>query len=168
MRHTTGSGGDSSELELSKQVVVLSASTLALEYLDQHTRLVVGESRENLTFLGWDGSIALNQRSHDTTSSLDTKGKWGNVEQQDLLSLRRGITRKNGGLDGSTVGDSFVGIDGLIGLLPVEKVGHQLLDLGDTGRTTNQDNLVDRAFIDLRVAKNTLDRLHSGAEEILA
>lgn len=45
-------------------------------------------------------------------------------------------------MDGSTTSDGFIGVDGFVGLL-VEEVGDDLLDHGDTGRTTDQKNFVD-------------------------
>ena len=56
---TTGSRGDTGELELAEQVVVLGACTLTLEDLDQDTGLVVGEGGEDLGLLGGDGGVAL-------------------------------------------------------------------------------------------------------------
>jgi hypothetical protein len=167
--NTTGRRRDTGELELSEQVVVLCASTLTLVDLDQHTRLVVAEGGEDFGLLGGDSGVALDESSHDTTSSLDTDGERRDVEKQDLGGgLGRGVTRQDGGLDGSTVGDSLVGVDGLVGLLAVEEVGDHLLDLGDTGGSTDQDDLVDGGLVNLSIAEDTLDRLHSGAEEILA
>jgi hypothetical protein len=168
LRNTTRSRGDAGELELSEQVVVLGAGTLTLEDLDQHTRLVVRESGEDLRLLGGDGGVALDQRSHDTTSSLDTEGQRGDVEKKDLLGLGGGVSSKDSSLDGSTVGNSLIGVDGLVGLLSVEEVGDELLDLGDTGGTTDQDDLVDGGLVDLGVAEDTLDGLHGGTEEVLA
>lgn len=166
---TTGCGGDTGQFELAEQVVVLGASTLTLEDLNQDTRLVVGEGREGLGLLGGDGSVPLDERSHDTTSGLDTERQWCNIEEQDLVGRLGGsVTRQDSGLDGSTVGNSLVGVDGLVGLLAVEEVGDELLDLGDTGGTTDQDDLVDGRLVDLGVTEDTLDGLHGGAEEVLA
>jgi len=169
LRNTTGSRWDTSELELSEQVVVLGAGTLTLKDLDKHTRLVVGECREGLGLLGGDSGVALDEGSHDTTSGLNTDGERRDVEKEDLVGgLGRGVTGENGSLDGSTVGDSLIGVDGLVGLLAVEEVGDELLNLGDTGGTTDEDDLVDGGLVDLGVAEDTLDGLHGGAEEVLA
>jgi NAD-specific glutamate dehydrogenase len=165
---TTRSGGDAGKLELAKQVVVLCASTLTLVDLDQDTGLVVAVGREGLGLLGGDGGVALDEGSHDTTGSLDTDGERSNVEKQDLVGgLGRSVTRQDGSLDGSTVGNGLVGVDGLVGLL-VEEVADELLDLGDTGGTADQDNLVDGGLVGLGVAEDTLDGLHGGAEQVLA
>ena len=80
--NTTWRWWDTSELELSEQVVVLGALALTLEDLDQDTWLVVGEGREDLRLLGWDGGVAVDEWSHDTTSGLNTEGKWGDICKQ--------------------------------------------------------------------------------------
>ena len=46
-------------------------------------------------------------------------------------------------LDSGTIGDGLIGVDGLVELLAVEVVLEELLDLGDTGGTTDQDDLVN-------------------------
>ena len=76
-----------------------------------------------------NGSATIYYKSgHDPSSSLnsDTEGKRGNVEKTRILSLLRGITRENGGLDNGTItiDDSLirVGVDALVGTLPMEKV----------------------------------------------
>ena len=166
--NTTGSGGNASKLELSEEVVVLGASTLTLEDLDQDTGLVVGVGGEGLGLLGGDSGVALNQRSHDTTSGLNTEGKRSDIEKQDLVGgLGRLVTGQDSGLDGGTVGNGLIGVDGLVGVL-VEEVGDELLDLGDTGGTTDKDDLVDGGLVNLGVTEDTLNGLHGAAEEILA
>jgi len=137
--------------------------------LNEHAGLVVGEGREGLGFLGGNGGVALNERSHDATSGLDTDGQWGDIQKQDLAGgLGRGVTGQDSSLDGSSVGNGLVRVDGFVGLLAVEEVGDEFLDARDTGGTTDQDDLVDRGLVDLCVSEDTLNWLHSGAEEILA
>lgn len=143
--------------------------TLTLVDLDKHTRLVVGEGREDLGLLGRDGSIARNKLGHHTTSSLDTERESGNIEKQDLVGrLGAGVTRQDSSLDSSTVGNSLIGVDGLVGLLTVEVVGNELLDTGDTGGTTDEDNLVDLRLIDLSISQDSVDGLDGRSEEVLA
>lgn len=167
--NTTGGRGDTGKLELAEQVVVLGALTLTLVDLDQDTGLVVREGREDLGLLGGDGGVAGNELGHHTTSSLDTGGERSDIEQQDLVGgLGRSVTRQDSSLDGGTVGNSLIGVDALVGLLAVEVVGDELLDTGDTSGTTNEDNLVDEALVDLGVSENTVDGLDGGSEEILA
>merc|ERR1719281_1179308 len=109
--HATWCWGDASELELAKKIVVLGAGALALVHLDEHTWLVVGVGGESLGLLGGDGGVAGDQGGHDATSSLETHGKRGNIEQEDVL-VTSGATSEDVGLDGGTVGDSLIRVDG--------------------------------------------------------
>ena len=84
------------------------------------------------------------------------------------MGLLESVARENGGLDGGTVGDGLVRVDRLVGLLAVEEVGDELDDAGNTGRATDEDDLVDVGLVDLRVAEDLLDGLEGGAEEVLA
>lgn len=167
--NTTGGRGDTGELELAHKVVVLGALTLTLVDLDKDTRLVVGEGREDLRLLGGDGGVTGDKLGHHTTSGLNTERERGDIEEQNLVGgLARGVTGENGSLDSGTVGNSLIGVDGLVGLLSVEVVGDELLDTGNTGRSTDKDDLVDEGLVDLSVGKDTVDGLDGGSEEILA
>lgn len=89
---------------------------------------------------------------------LDTEGKGNNVEKEEIGSvLGSSLAGKDTSLDGSTVSDSLVRIDALLELLAVEEVAQELLNLGDTGRATNEDNLVDLGLVDTRVLENLVD-----------
>merc|ERR1712093_117569 len=163
---TTRRRWNTSELELAQKVVVLSSLTLAFKYLNEHTRLVVGKCRENFGLLGWDGGVSWDKLGHLSTGGLDTKGKWRNIEEENFVGALGGcITRENGSLDGSSVGDGLIRVDGLVGLLAVEVVGDQLLD---TCGTSNQDNLVDLGLVNLSISEDTVDWSSGRTEEILA
>jgi hypothetical protein len=71
-------------------------------------------------------------------------------------------------LDGSTVGNSLIGVDRLVGLLAVEVVGDELLDSGNTSGTSDEDDLMDLGLVNLRISKDTVDRGGGGSEEVLA
>ena len=71
-------------------------------------------------------------------------------------------------MDGSTVGNSLIGVDGLVGLLAVEVVGDELLDSGNTGGASNKDDLVDLRFVNLGICEDTVDWGSGGSEEVLA
>merc|ERR1712164_210770 len=163
--HATRGRGDASELELAEEVVVLGAGALALVHLDQHTRLVVGVGGEGLGLLGGHGGVTGDEGGHHATSGLEAEGKGGDVEEEEV-GLSSGASSEHAGLHGSTVGDSLIGVDGLVGLLAVEEARHELVDLRDTGGAADHDDLVHRALVDLGVAEHLLDRLEGAAEEV--
>jgi len=159
LRHTSGRRRDSAELKLAKQMVVLGHRALALENLDQHSVLIVLVGGEHLRLLGRDEGVTRDQRSHHSSDRLDTESQGGDVEQDNAGGCL--LSGQNTALDGSTVGHSLVGVDAAVGLLAVEKVFQQLLDLGDAGGTTDQDNLVQIVLLQLGVGKNRFDRAES-------
>jgi hypothetical protein len=123
--------------------------------------LVVRVSGEDFGLFGGNGSVMLDESGHDT------EGKKGNVEEK-ILSLLRGITEKDGSLDGSTIGNGLNRVDALFGLLAIEEVGNKF---DNTSGTTDQDDFMDVRLVDLvdlGVAKDFLKRFKSTTEEILA
>ncbi|TIA20341.1 hypothetical protein D6C80_02412 [Aureobasidium pullulans] len=64
------------------------------------------------------------------------------IEEEEVGGVGRGgLSGEDTGLDGGTVGNSLIGVDALLELLAVEEVGKELLDAGNTGGTTNKDDL---------------------------
>ena len=132
--------------------------------------MVVRVSREDLRLLGGDGGVTFDEGGHDTTSSLNTEGKRGNIEKEQILGLLGGVTRKDSGLDSGldsgTVNDSLIVVDGPAGLLAVEGVEDKLDDTGNTSGTINKDFLVNVAFVDPGVVEDLFDGFESGTEEV--
>lgn len=60
-----------------------------------------------------------------------TEGKRADVDEDDVIET--GLSSENTGLDGGSIRDSLVGVDSLRGLLAVEVLLEELLDLRDTG-----------------------------------
>jgi len=71
-----------------------------------------------------------------------------------------------GCMDGSTICDSLVGVDALVGLLAIEEVIHN--NMGNTDGTADEDDLVDVGLVYLGVTRDLLDRLGGAVEEVLA
>ena len=140
LRNTTGSGGDAGKLEFAKEVVVLGEGTFTLEDLDQDGWLVVGSGGEDLTLSGGDDSVAGDELGHDATSCLDTKSEGVDVDENDIAQAL--ITSEDTSLNGSTIGNGLIGVDAL-GRFLSEVLLEELLDLGDTGRATDENNLGD-------------------------
>ena len=167
LRDTTGHGRNAVEVELAEKVVVLGHGTLTLVDLNEDTGLVILIGGEDLGLLGGNGGVTGDKRGHDTSSGLDTEGKRGNIEKKKLVELGASAAAgKNGGLDGGTVGDSLIGVDGLAELLAVEELLEHLLDLGNTGGTTDEDDLVDLGLGELGVTKDLLDGTHGLTEVV--
>ncbi|KAF5326355.1 hypothetical protein D9611_000923 [Ephemerocybe angulata] len=164
LRNTTGRRGDAGKLELAEMVVVLGERTFTLEDLDKDGRLVVGGGGEDLALPGGDDGVTGDELGEDTTGGLDTEGEGADIDEDDIsgsLSSREDTT-----LDGSTVGDGLIGVDSLGGLLAVEVLLEELLDLGDTGRTTDKNDLVDILLLDVGILQHLLDGLQGLAEEV--
>ena len=78
-------------------------------YLDGNGRLVVGGGGEDLALLGGDDGVPGDQLGHDSSDGLDSEGQWADIEKDDSAGLV--FSGEDTSLDGSTVGDSLVGVD---------------------------------------------------------
>ena len=108
-------------------------------------------TKTGLTYLldGRDSLSAGDDGSEDVTLHGDTKGEGNDIEEEEVGGLGGGgLAGEDTGLDGGTVGNSLVGVNALLELLATEEVAEELLDLGDTGGTTNKDDLVNLALVD--------------------
>ena len=168
LRDTAGRRGDAGELELAEKVVLARPRPLSLEHLDEHARLVVGIGGEHLLLLRRDGRVPLDQGGHHATGGLESERQRGDVQKQQVLDLLVGLSREDGGLDGSSVGNGLVWVDGLVELLAVEVVAQQLLHLRDTGGSSDEDHIVDGSLVHLGVLEALVDRVHALAEEVHA
>src|SRR3954453_23575229 len=80
--HSTRSRGNTIQNEATKRAVIFCKFMLTLEDVDLHAGLIIAGSREDLTLLGRNRGVALDQAGKDTTQRLDTQRKRGYVEQQ--------------------------------------------------------------------------------------
>lgn len=131
--------GNAVEVELAEKVVVLGKRALTLEHLDGNGGLVVGGGGERLGLLGGDDGITGNDLGEDTTGGLDTQGEGADVDEEDVTGAF--LAGEDTTLEGSAPSDSLIGVDTLGGFLAVEEVLEEGLDLGNTGRATNKDDL---------------------------
>ena len=115
-----------------------------------------------------DGLTAGDDGSEDVTLHGDTKGEGDDIEEEEVGGLSGGgLSGEDTGLDGSTVGNSLVGVDALLELLATEEVAEELLDLGDTGGTTNKDDLVNLALVDGSILHNLGNGVKGTGESLL-
>jgi hypothetical protein len=85
-----------------------------------------------------DDGVTGNELGHNTTGGLDTKSEGADVDEDDITQCL--VAREDTTLDGSTIGNSLIGVDTL-GRLLSEVLLEELLDLGDTGGTTDENDL---------------------------
>ncbi len=163
LRNATRSCGDTVEVETTDRLVVACHRTLTLAYVDLNRRLVVRRSREYLALAGRDRGVSLDQLGEYATQSLDTERQRSYVQQQHVLNL----TGQHTTLNRSTDSYNLIGVHTLIGGL-AEELLYNLLDCGDTGRTTHQNNLVDLRRLQTCVAQSDLTRLDGLAHQVVA
>lgn len=120
LRDTTRRRGNAGKFKFTEKVVILCAGTFTFVDLDQHSRLVIGVGGKDFSLLGRHSCVSLNQRSEDTTGSLDTHGEGCDIQEQQVLGLLGSVTRKDSSLDSGTVGNSLIGVDGLVGFFTVD------------------------------------------------
>merc|ERR1719228_73044 len=164
LRNTSWSRRDSSQIELTKVVVVLGHGPLTFVDLDSDSWLVVRVGGEGLSLLGRNSGVPLDEAGHYSSSSLDTKRQGSYVKQQKVRHFLTRVSSKDSSLDSCSIGHSFIRVDGPVQLLPVEEVLEQLLDLGNPSGASNQDNVIDGAFIHLGISHGFLHRLQSALE----
>lgn len=162
---TGAHGGKGSEGELSQGGVVGTVGTLTLVDGELDGALVVNNSGEGTLLDGRDGLATGNDGGEDVALHGDTKGERNDIQKQKVLGLGGGsLAGEDTGLDGGTVGNGLIGVDALLELLAIEEVGQELLDTGDTGGTTDKDDLIDLGLLDTRVLQDLLDRVKGAGE----
>ena len=154
LRDTTGSHRDSGKVEVAKLLVILGELTLTLKNGDSDLGLVVGGGGEDLTLLGGNGRVSMDEPCEDTAHGLDTEGEGSNVKKQDILD----VTSQDSTLDSGTDSDGLIWVDTPVGLL-AEEVLDSFTNLGDTARATNHENLIDPILGQLGVLEAGLEGL---------
>ena len=131
---------------------------------------------------GRDNSVTRDQLGENTASGLDTKGKGRDIDEDKTLSAF--FPTEDTTLDSGTIGNCLIGINAFRRLLATKELLEELLNLRDTGRSTDEYNLVQKLktisknktkkytyFIDffllhICVFKDLFDRLHRLTEKI--
>jgi hypothetical protein len=124
--------------------------------------------KEEGIITGRHGLTTGNNGSEDVALHGDTEGEGNNIEEEKVGSLGGGgLSGEDTSLDGGTVGNSLVGVDALLELLATKEVAEELLDLGNTGRATNKDNLVNLVLGNVGVLENLSNRVKGAGESLL-
>mmetsp|Transcript_80685 Transcript_80685/g.233985 ORF Transcript_80685/g.233985 Transcript_80685/m.233985 type:complete len:190 (+) Transcript_80685:622-1191(+) len=121
---------------------------------------------EDLRLLARDCAVALDQLRHHPADGLEAEGQGRDVDQHDVLQVRGAVPGYQGGLHCSAICDGLIGVDRPARLLAEVGLDH-LLHSWDSGRATDQDDLVDVLLVDLAISQDTLHRLHRLLEEVL-
>ena len=150
-------------METTQGLAVLSHGTFTLQHVDFNLGLVVGSGREDLAATGGDGGVSLDELGHHATQRLDTHTQGHNVEQQHVLD----VTGEHTALDSGTHCYHLVGVHTLRGSL-AEEFLYDLLNGGDTGRTTHEDHLVDVAGAQAGIGQGLATGLDSALNQIIA
>lgn len=108
-----------------------------------NSRLVIFHGGEGPRLVGRDGGVARNDNTEDVALHGHTEGEGGDVKEEEVLSLLGSLTGEDGGLDGGTIGDSFIGVDGLVESTATEELADKGLDLGNTSGATDENDVVD-------------------------
>merc|ERR1719319_1399339 len=87
-------------------------------------------------------------------------------KKQQVADCLAGVSGEDSGLNGGSVGDGFVGVDGLVELFAVEEVLEKLLDLGDPGGAANQNQVINARFVHLGVTHGLLHGLQGSLEQV--
>jgi len=163
---STGSGWDAVDIKLTELMVILNKSAFTFENSNGNSSLLVLVSGESLRLFGGDDGSSVDDLGQDTSNSLNTKREGSNINEEDIFGFISGLTTQNTSLNGGTISNSLVGVNTAVRFLTIEEVFHELLDLGDTGRSTNKDDLVDLRFLHACVIKYLLDGGDGLLEEI--
>merc|ERR1719295_217964 len=130
-------------------MIVFSHGSLSFKHLDGDSWLIVTVCCEGLCLLGGDGGVSLDETGHHTTSCLNTKRERGHIKQQQVANSSTIISIQDSSLNSCTIGNSFIRIDGFVQLFAIEEILQQLLYLGNSGATSNENNLLNRRLVQL-------------------
>ena len=152
------SGRDSVNIEFTELMVILNKGAFTFKDSNGNGSLLVLVGGESLGFLGGDDGTSVDDLRQDTSNGLNSERKGSNINEEDILGLISSLSSENTSLNGSTISDSFVGVNSSVGFLTIEEVLHELLNLGDTGRSSNKYDFVDLRFLHGGIIENLLDR----------
>mmetsp|Transcript_27977 Transcript_27977/g.41494 ORF Transcript_27977/g.41494 Transcript_27977/m.41494 type:complete len:438 (-) Transcript_27977:128-1441(-) len=123
--------------------------------------------RESLGLLGGDGGSTVDQLGHDTSNSLNSLRKRGNIQQQNLGSSISSFSRKNSSLYSSSESNSLIGVNSLGRFLSSKEFRDKALYLGDTGRSSYKNDLINLTLLNVSIGHDTSNGSKSLLEQII-
>lgn len=127
--------------------------------------LVILNGGENTGFVGGDGRVAGNDNTKDIALHSNTQRERSDIEQDKVFGLLRGLTSEDSSLNSSTVGDGFVRVDGFVQLATAEMFRDEGLYFGNTGGSTDQDDIVNFFARNFRILQDFLNRVNRRFKE---
>ncbi len=164
LRDAARGRSDAVQVEDTDLLVVLGHRALALQDADLDGRLVVGRRGEDLGLAGRDRGVRVDELGHHAAEGLDTQGKRGDIQQEDVLVVE--FAGEDAALDGGADRDDLVRVHALVGLL-AEEVLHELLHVRDTGGTAHEEDLVNVRRAQVRIGQGLAARLDGALEQVV-
>ena len=147
-------------MEPTDRFVVTCHLTFTLQYVNLHGGLVISRSREDLALSGRDRRVSIDQPGEYATERFDTQRQRGNIQQQDVFHL----TGQHTTLNCSTDSDHLIGVHSFRRGL-TEELFNDFLDSRDTGRTTDQNHLIDLTGRQTCIGNGLLTRLNRSPDQ---
>ena len=148
-------------MEDTQALVVACELTLALQNVDLNRGLVVCSGGEHLTLVGGDGGIAVDDLGAHAAQSFNAQAQRGDIQQQQALH----IALQHAALNSSAHSHALIGIDALEGLA-VQFLLDCIVDSGDTGGTTDHQNLLQVRGTQACILQSLADGAHGAIDQI--
>ena len=116
---------NASEVKVTERMVVLGHGSLTLKDLDGYSLLVVLVSCESLRLLRRDNSSLRNDRSENSTHSLNSQSQRSNIDEKNALSVFISFTAEDSSLNSGAIGNSLIRVDTSVRLFAIEEVFDQ-------------------------------------------
>lgn len=114
---------------------------------------------ESLSSSNGDGSVSRDEVSHNTSSSLDSNGKRSTVKSNNGGEVVLFFSRKDSGLNGSSISDTLIRVAVLVQSLSIEAISKDALDSGNSARSTDEDDLINVFNSKSSFLNTSLDRV---------
>ncbi len=161
LRDSPRCGWNSVQNEATDGLVVNGHGSFALQDMNLDRRLTIGSCREDFGALGRNGRVGVDEVRHDPAERFDSQRERRHIEQHDILH----ITGQHSALNRRADRNDFVGIHAAVRFLS-EELAHELDHTRHSGRTADEDNLVDISVAHLGVGQRFLARYEAALNEI--
>ncbi len=123
-------------------------------------------------FRGTTEHQKIDRREHTNTEDVsfhsNTHTQRSDIEQQETFSLLAArVVGQDGGLNSSTVSNTLIRVNRLVQCSSAKDVGDEFLNLGNSGGSTNQDNIINIVLVDLGVFEDRFNRCNGRLESLV-